>query len=212
MFYKQIFRNWLPAVYLSIGILSFLLFLILVSISKESTFNWMIFTIGALSLNILNIGYFNFGFSFDYHKILNIRNKLQIKKFLIDQFKRILFCTFICSSILLLFLSAGDRINEKTISIIVCTLNLIPLQITCYILLFKKMNLFDNKFSIIRQTGMNYLTSAIQIILIIIYYFSINNLVHSLLLLTAAYLIFFFGLQNLTDFFIKKINDEYIRN
>ncbi len=212
MFYKQIFRNWLPAVYLSIGILSFLLFLVLISVSKEDKISWMLFTVGGLSLNVLNIGYFNFGFSFDYHKLLNIRSTIQIRKFLNDQFRTVICCTLISSFLMILLLFAENKINDKVIYIILCAITLIPCQIVCYIILFRKLNLFDTRFIIIKQTALNYLTSVIQIIFILSYYFLINNLVQSLLLLIVIYLIFFFKLKYLVSLLIKKINDEYIRN
>ena len=210
MFYKQIFRNWLPCVYFFIGVFVFLFFLFLVFISEKGDSNWMLFTIGALSLNILNIGYYNFGFSFDYYTLINSKSELEIRKFLLNQFFRIIISVCIGASITALLLFILNKIDTNVIHIILCAICLIPIQIVAYILLFRKINLFDNKFIIIKQTGINYLTSILQIGFISLFYFLFNDITYSIILLLLIYVVFFYKVKSLVTIFIKKINDEYI--
>ncbi|CAA7392719.1 hypothetical protein CHRY9393_03396 [Chryseobacterium fistulae] len=212
MFFKQIFRNWLPCIYFFIGIFMYLFFLFLVFITEKGDTSWIYFTIGALSLNILNIGYYNFGFSFDYYNLINFKSELYIRRFLINHIFRIMISILMSSSIMILMLFVLNKIDEKVINIILCAICLIPIQILSYTLLFRKINLFDNKFVIIKQTGINYLTSILQIGFISLFYFLFDNIMYSILLLSFIYFIFFYKINSLVTVFINKINDEYIRS
>ncbi len=210
MFYKQIFRNWLPCLHFFIGALMFLFFLFLLYLSNGK-FDWRLFTMGALTLNTLNIGYYNFGFSFDYYKLLNYKSEIQIKKYLKNQFMRIVICVCTGTSIMMLSLFvSGNIIDENILRMIICAICLIPIQIVLYIILFKKIDLFDNKFIIIKQTALNYFVPMLQIGFINLFYFLINSITYSIILLLLIHVIFFYKLNSLVFIFIKKINDEYI--
>lgn len=210
MFYKQIFRNWLPCVHFFLGILMFLFFLFLLYISKGNEYDWRLFTLGVLTLNILNIGYYGFGFSYDYYILVNYKSKNLIKKYLMSQFIRIIISVCIGIFIMMLLLFILDKIDENILHMILCAICLIPIQILFYIILFKKIDLFDNKFIIIKQTALNYILPMLQIGFIVLFYYFFNNIIFSIVLLLLIYIVFFYKVKSLVTIFIKKINDEYI--
>lgn len=210
MFFKQIFRNWLPFVHFFLGVLMFLFFNLLLFFYDESKFDWRMFTMGAITLNILNIGFYGFGFSFDYCILLNYRDREFIKKYLMKQFIRITISVFIGSLITIFMLFALDKISENILRIILCAICLIPIQILCYIVLFRKIDLYDNKFTIIKQTAINYIVPMVQVGLIVLFYLLCSDIIYAILLLLVIHITFFYKLDYIVAVFIKKINDEYI--
>lgn len=187
----------------------YLFFLFLLYIS-EGEYDWKVFSLGGLTLNILNIGYYNFGFSFDYYIVVNYRSANGIRKYLLNQLIRMIISISIGISVMILLLLILNRIDENIIRLILFSICLIPVQMFFYIFLFKKINLFDNKFVIIKQTILNYISPMLQIGFIVLFYFLFSNLTYSIILLLLIYTVFFYSLKSLTTIFIKRINDEYI--
>lgn len=208
MFFKQIFRNWLPFVHFFLGVFMFLFFNLLLFFYHESKLDWRIFTMGAITLNILNIGFYSFGFSFDYYILLNCRDRKLIKKYLNKQFIRILISILLGSLIVFTL----NKISENILRIVLCAMCLIPIQILCYIVLFRKINLYDNKFTIIKQTAINYFVPMIQVVLIILFYLLCNDMTYAIILLLVIHITFFYKLDYIVAVFIKKINYEYTGN
>jgi len=178
MLIKQILRNKTPRVHFVLGLSVNFIFGFLLIFSKVSLlYDFNFFLLGAITINFLNLGYFGFGFSYDYNVLLILNSENLLKKYLFN--KTILLAQVIIVNylILLIFLLFKFSVEKFFIlnSILFCGLSLIPLQVFLYILLFKKINFIENKFVIIRQSLVNFLSPLFQALFIGLYFFLYNS-------------------------------------
>jgi hypothetical protein len=215
MLIKQILRNKTPLVHFVLGLSVNFIFGFLLIFSKVSLlYDFNFFLLGAITINFLNLGYFGFGFSYDYNVLLILNSENLLKKYLFN--KTILLAQVIIVNylILLIFLFFKFSVEKFFIlnSILFCGLSLIPLQVFLYILLFKKINFIENKFVIIRQSLVNFLSPLFQVLFIGLYFFLYNsNVIFFVLFLICYFSIFCIRFNFILKLLTSKISNEYIR-
>jgi membrane protein len=165
-----------------------------------------------IGLNFMSYGYFSFGFSFDYNQLLNYTKNKHYTKYIIKNTLFLIICLIVALLGILIF--NRDIFTFMIPSVFINSLLNIPIIIILNIYTFRRINLFDNKFVILKQEGKNFLAAFIQIIISIIFYYYLLdiNIYYKLTLILLVYISFFFSLSRLSQNLKHKVRNEYIKN
>ena len=217
---KTILRNNIVLFYFLIGILLYLgLIFLCTKIDPNKVPNYSFFQLYVymiLAINIIGTGYFVFGFTFDYHILLNFSSDIVFKKYI---FKSVI--NMIISSLigyLGLFLSIyyfnNNFINDYIYLSFVNVIFNIPFNIILSIFSTKRFSLFDNKFIIAAQMPKSYIIFIAQCVwgAVFYYIFSKINYIYIIILLITEYLFFFVNINRIALYLKNKVKNEYIRS
>lgn len=217
---KTIFRNNVVLFYMLMGILVyFILLFISIRLDPQKvnfSDSFHLYLLLSLSINIISTGYFIFGFTFDYHRLLNFSSIGLFNKYIIDNIITMIISSFIGFIILLLciYFFNNEMISNYVYLSFLNSLFNIPSNIILSIYATKRLSLYDNKFIIAAQMPKNYIIFIVQCTFGVIFYFILSEIsyIYIFVMLIITYLIFFINLNKIALYLQNKIRDEYIRN
>ena len=208
---NNFFRTSIVQFYTYIGFFIYL-FLIIVDYKYVRYIDMRFYILQVIGLNFMSYGYFSFGFSFDYNQLLNYTKNKHYTKYIIKNTLFLIICLIVALLGILIF--NRDIFTFMIPSVFINSLLNIPIIIILNIYTFRRINLFDNKFVILKQEGKNFLAAFIQIIISIIFYYYLLdiNIYYKLTLILLVYISFFFSLSRLSQNLKHKVRNEYIKN
>lgn len=217
---KTILRNNIVLFYMFMAVLVYLILLFMsirldpMKISFSESFH--LYLLLSLGTNVISVGYFIFGFTFDYHRLLNFSSFKLLKKHIINSTITMIISSFIGFTILLFFIYVfnNQMIDNYVYLSFLNTLFNIPFCIILSIFVTKRLSLFDNKFIMSAQMPKSYIMFFLQVIVGAVFYFILSKINYSyiIILLIVKYLIFFINLKKIAQYLNHKVKNEYIRN